>query len=302
VFAQTYPNVEVIVVDDGSTNHLDKVIAQYGSVIKYIWQENGGAGNARNTGIKTASGDYIALLDHDDIWAPEKLEVQVEVASRHPESGIVACDGVKFSKNQIILSHMLSEDIITELKQSSNGDITKWNFHKRVLMRCPIWCPSLTLIPRPVFHRIGLFSERRNEPSDYEYYLRIAERYPFTFHSHSLVRYRYLASSRSGPDKFRFYVYGKLVMTVLKRYRHVCPPQYRSDVKEALFEHIRQAVIPTMRLARAGNPEYTCSCIIRVILLAIMNPVWTIYFLTIWVLRWLRKGFRAFLRRVAAFF
>lgn len=299
VFAQTYLNCEVIVVDDGSTDNSANVVANYGSAIKYIWQENGGEGKACNTGIKAASGDYIALLDHDDIWLPRKLEVQVQVASHHSKSGIIVCDGVAFSKNQIISNHTLAEDIITELTQSSNGQITKYNFYKRILRGIPIWCPAQTLIPRYVLNTLGLLSERRNDPAEYEYYLRIAERYPFTFHSHSLIRYRYHASSKSGPSKFRSIEYCKMDIALFKRYQYVCPSQYRSDVKAALWDRIERVIMESIGIARSGNLAHTYSFFCKLLFIAITNPLVMIYFAKTWLPWVLRKGLKRILKRMA---
>src|SRR4030067_1442187 len=98
VFTQTYTNIEVITVDDGSTDKSAEIIKRYPAV-KYIRQKNGGVSNARNSGIKASSGDYIAFLDQDDLWLPEKLKIQLEIASRHQESGIFFCDGLMFSSD-----------------------------------------------------------------------------------------------------------------------------------------------------------------------------------------------------------
>jgi len=96
VLRQTYPHREIIVVDDGSTDDTPARVARYGPALTYIRQAQGGVGAARNRGVAAARGDYIALLDHDDLWVPEKLEVQVEVAARHPASGMLVCDGLEF--------------------------------------------------------------------------------------------------------------------------------------------------------------------------------------------------------------
>lgn len=77
VFAQTYTNYEVIIVNDGSNEDMTDFLNKYSYRIKYIYQENSGPGAARNNGIRHASGDYIAFEDSDDLWLPTKLEKQV---------------------------------------------------------------------------------------------------------------------------------------------------------------------------------------------------------------------------------
>lgn len=82
--AQTYSDIEIIVVDDGSTDDSQPVIEQYGDKIKSIFQENQGQGAAFNTGFKSASGEIIAFLDADDVWHPDKLQ-RVTQAFENPE-------------------------------------------------------------------------------------------------------------------------------------------------------------------------------------------------------------------------
>lgn len=84
VFAQTFTDYEVIVVNDGSTDETEAYLQSLGTKIRLITQENQGIGAARNRGIAEARGDLVALLDHDDIWKPQKLEVQVAFLEKHP--------------------------------------------------------------------------------------------------------------------------------------------------------------------------------------------------------------------------
>ena len=83
VLAQTHPADEIIAVDDGSTDDTGQILRSYGRQLRYIGQENGGAGAARNTGIKAARGEWIAFLDADDEWLPEKLKCQADHLRRH---------------------------------------------------------------------------------------------------------------------------------------------------------------------------------------------------------------------------
>jgi len=86
VLAQTYPNLEILVVDDGSTDHTPGILGQYGDRIRVIRTHNGGQGHAFNVGIPAASGDLIMLLDADDTWLPTKVERMVEEARRRPDA------------------------------------------------------------------------------------------------------------------------------------------------------------------------------------------------------------------------
>lgn len=88
IFAQNYRPIEVIVVDDGSTDET-AAIAQSYTEVRYIYQTNQGVATARNAGVRAARGEFLAFLDADDVWAPNKLERQVEYLRRHPHVGYV---------------------------------------------------------------------------------------------------------------------------------------------------------------------------------------------------------------------
>lgn len=89
VLRQTYPNIEIIVVDDGSTDHSRQVIEAFGDRVKAIYTENGGQAHAVNLAAQAATGDYVAFLDSDDFWLPTKIEKMVELALKRPDAGML---------------------------------------------------------------------------------------------------------------------------------------------------------------------------------------------------------------------
>ena len=102
IFAQTYKDFEVIVIDDGSTDDTARVLEKYKGEIRYIYQENKGLPAARNTGIKAAQGEYLAFLDSDDLWLPEKLGEQVLFLRNEADMGIIFSDASAFNEKGVI--------------------------------------------------------------------------------------------------------------------------------------------------------------------------------------------------------
>ena len=86
--AQTHPDVDIIVIDDGSKDNTAEVVATFGDKVNYVYQENQGLSAARNTGIRHARGEYIALLDADDLWDPEFIEESLKVIEQNPKVGL----------------------------------------------------------------------------------------------------------------------------------------------------------------------------------------------------------------------
>ena len=97
VFSQTYKDIQIIVVDDGSTDDTHQVLDELADRVQSIRLGRGGTSIARNQGIQKAEGEYIAFLDSDDLWHPEKIEKHVAFASAHPEMALTYTDALEFS-------------------------------------------------------------------------------------------------------------------------------------------------------------------------------------------------------------
>jgi glycosyltransferase involved in cell wall biosynthesis len=169
VVRQTWSDWEVVVVDDGSTDDTKAVVQRYSDPVRYVYQENRGQPPARNRGIRAARGEYIAFLDADDLWHPEKLARQMSRLKANPSAKWCYSDAFFFESASGQVLHAVSQ------RQSlQEGDI-----FQALLLGNFILSPT-PVVHHEVFEAVGHFNEdpalRNGE--DWAMWLRIAERYP----------------------------------------------------------------------------------------------------------------------------
>lgn len=148
VHDQTYPAIEIIVVDDGSTDDSAEIAQSY-SGVNYTYQENQGVSVARNTGISKAGGEYIAFLDADDVWLPEKLLVQIDFMLKNPAYKITTTDKINFLE--------AGTELPDHLKQKDDWQTMEENI------------PSTMVAHRSVFNKIGNYSPDYQSSEDVEW-------------------------------------------------------------------------------------------------------------------------------------
>jgi glycosyltransferase involved in cell wall biosynthesis len=202
VIEQTRLPVEVIVVDDGSTDATAELVESRFPGVLVLRQENRGVSAARNRGIGASRGEWIALLDSDDEWRPRKLERQLSALEAQPDLRICHTDEIWIRRGRRVNPRQI---------HAKHGG---WIF-EHCLPLCAM-SPSSVVIHRSIFDAVGMFNEALPACEDYDLWLRICSRYPVLYLDEPLV-VKYgghedqLSSRIWGLDRFRIQALEKVL-------------------------------------------------------------------------------------------
>ncbi|WP_316369148.1 glycosyltransferase family 2 protein [Candidatus Thiodiazotropha sp. CDECU1] len=194
VLSQTHAPLEIIVVDDGSEDGTDRLMKERYSQCDYLHQSNLGVSSARNLGIAHARGEWIAFLDSDDRWLPNKLQLQIGALTESPQYRLCHSNEV-WIRNGVRVNQMH--------KHAKSGG--------RIFQRCLPLCvisPSSVMLHRTLFEEYGLFDTELPACEDYDLWLRICAREEVLFIDEPLIE-KYgghtdqLSQRHWGMDRFR---------------------------------------------------------------------------------------------------
>jgi glycosyltransferase involved in cell wall biosynthesis len=237
VLSQTYPAIEVIAVDDGSTDDTAERCRAFGDRIVFVHRKNGGSSAARNSGIARARGSLVAHLDGDDLWEPDKLEIQVDAVRRFPEAGLIVTDGIEFSE-QGLRPHPLLGPSSAPLLAGPSPLVPAEACHAQLIAENFVATPSQIMLPARVLREIGPWNETLRSSPDYELYLRVALRYPWVLLRDKLVRWRYSPAGVSGNSYFRGFNWVSERPQILRAHLDRLPPAQRPHVRAVMNRSI----------------------------------------------------------------
>jgi len=200
VLAQTYPNYELIIIDDGSTDDTQKRLATRDG-FAVISQQNQGVSAARNRGIRASKGELIAFLDSDDLWLPDKLAVQIKFFTQNPGAMICQTQEIWIRNGK-------------RINPKNRHRKASGYFFERSLELCLV-SPSAVMVKRELFDKLGHFDEHLPACEDYDLWLRIGANLPIYLVDEPLIVKRGghadQLSSNPGLDKFRIQSIQKLL-------------------------------------------------------------------------------------------
>ena len=252
VLNQDYPNIELVVVDDGSQDGTPEAAEQFDSRVKVLRQKNAGPAAARNRGIAAASGDFIAFLDADDVWLPGKVSLQVQYLQDHPAAGVVFGGFLRWyaQTNGSFLTAPTPVNLDSPLRLVPEQ--SGW-IYKDMLLASVI-CIITAMIRRSVIKTVGSFDESLKTGEDYDFWLRVSRQFRAAEFDRTLAYYRMHASSTTKVPRKENNEYNVLLKT-LADYGPAGPDNV-SAAESALRERLFQLCFSHGYLhIRSGDPK-----------------------------------------------
>jgi glycosyltransferase involved in cell wall biosynthesis len=224
VLAQSYPDVEIIVVDDGSTDHTAQVMERYIGKVTYQRKQNGGVASARNLGLQFAHGEFVAFLDSDDICLPQRIAAQIACFIQVPDAVICSSDFSAFNESKVLeVSHIATYykivadtpgglDAIYSSRQTLSNDGIHWSVlgsdasigilvgsvYEHLAWGNFIHPPTI-MVRRAAIDAAGVFDESIPIATEHDWLLRVCRTGRAAYLDSPLILYRYSGEQLSSP-------------------------------------------------------------------------------------------------------
>jgi glycosyltransferase involved in cell wall biosynthesis len=246
ILTQDYPNLEVIIVDDCSTDQTPELIAELEAADKRVrgvrLPHNRGASAARNAGIEAAQGALIAFLDDDDVWLPGKLTAQVNALEAHPESALCYAQALSGTPEGVATTRPY---IGTDRGRSGDNFENQLRYHA-------IKTPTV-LVRAEVLKEVGLFDDKLPTAEDTDLFLRITIRYPATYVPEPVAIVRKHPGRMTREDK-RVGRQDRCVLIVMQRLWDHIPPS-RSSLRGLVAEQLAHSSLSLARSEGGGSAD-----------------------------------------------
>lgn len=221
--ASTYRDMEIVVIDDGSTDTTAEIAEGYGPPVRPISQKNAGMSATRNRGIDSSDSEYVALLDSDDVWHPEKLRLQMEALQAHPDyafsyTAFHFWDGTPLP------------DFVTEPRTGRiDTERSGWIYHHLILENWAL--PSSVVFRRSAWKELGPFLCDNQQTDDWEFLVRASRSFRFLRLQEPLVLYRQVPTSLS--RRVPAQNWGELMrQSLIERFGLTSPDGQKVDIGE----------------------------------------------------------------------
>lgn len=244
VLDQTYKNLEILVIDDGSTDDTAKVLHPFlkDAQIRYIYQTNGGQACAKNRGAQESRGEFVAFLDADDIWIPSKLEEQIP---------LFFCSG----SVGVVFSQYIEIDAEGVLGKSVNSGFSRGQVSGPLLIFNFIGF-STSVVRKQCFDCLGYFREDLDMGIDYELWLRFSARYEFDYVDRPLVYYRVWPGQMSKNHQRRYLNGIKIMRDFLSEYPGMVDKKIQRDAWAHTYSGFADCIHRSDQGIRPALKEY----------------------------------------------
>lgn len=270
--AQDYPQVEVIVVDDGSTDATPEVLARYGDRVRVIRQPNQGAAVARNAALRVARGEYLAFLDADDRWLPHKLRIQIAHLRRNPQVDLVYSSWSVVERSDPQALDIVGPEPREEDAIDPGG--SGW-IYNALLLDCIVHTTTVVM-RRRLLDAVGLFDPELRRGQDYDFWLRASRVTPIHKLAAVLSIYR-LHDANSTRDPVPINYSGEILQRALQRWGRTGPDGTVTDSRSMQIRLARSWGAFGYEHARAGHTGIALKAFARSIAQDPLQPrVWAL--------------------------